>query len=218
MARLVGDARQRREPGRAAAREDDDPRAEHAQHVASRAASSSAVSMSVRTPARRRHSSSACACSESMSQAQLASKIRTASGRIGAGATPLAAASQPVAQRKAKPSSAERDSPSRAQPVHRGQQHLLDGPLDRAHRKALLRIRSDSSSSKRRSAERRRTGEDGPLPRSRAIEIADETLCVSSKAWRSASISVRSNWRWPPGSGAASGIRICAPTTATYWG
>jgi len=42
-------------------------------------------------------------------------------------------------------------------------------------------------------AERRRTGEAGPSPRSRATEIAEEMLWVSSKAWRSASISTRSN-------------------------
>ena len=38
----------------------------------------------------------------------------------------------------------------------------------------------------------------GPEPRSRAIEIAEETLCVSSKAVRSASTSARSNCLWPP--------------------
>ena len=41
-------------------------------------------------------------------------------------------------------------------------------------------------------------GTTGPVPRSRAIEMADETLCVSSRAWRSASISASSNCRWPP--------------------
>jgi len=58
--------------------------------------------------------------------------------------------------------------------------------------------RSARFSSKRAKASDRRVGEAGPSPRWRAIEIADEMLCVSLKAWRSASISARSNWRWPP--------------------
>src|SRR3954464_5381939 len=58
--------------------------------------------------------------------------------------------------------------------------------------------RSALSSSKRLNASRRRVGVAGPSPRSRAIEIALEMFCVSANAWRSASISVSSNWRWPP--------------------
>ena len=54
-------------------------------------------------------------------------------------------------------------------------------------------MRSASASSKRRKAERMRAGVAGPAPRSRAIEIADETLWVSSKALRSASTSASSN-------------------------
>ena len=53
----------------------------------------------------------------------------------------------------------------------------------------------------RRSARRRCAGATawpGPAPRSRARATAEEMLWVSSKAERSASISLRSNWRWPP--------------------
>ena len=39
---------------------------------------------------------------------------------------------------------------------------------------------------------------DGPSPRSRASEIADETLWVSASVSRRASISVSEYWRWPP--------------------
>ena len=53
--------------------------------------------------------------------------------------------------------------------------------------------RSALSSSKRPNASRRRVGVAGPSPRSRAIEIALEMFWVSEKAWRRASISVRSN-------------------------
>ena len=60
------------------------------------------------------------------------------------------------------------------------------------------RTRSASPSSKRLIALRRRAGLAGPLPRSWAIAIADEMLWVSSKAERSASISVSSNCRCPP--------------------
>ena len=134
-----------------------------------------------------------------MSQAPLASKMRMPSGRVEPGATRLAAASQPVAQRRAKPSSAEGDSSAAtSRPSTAGSS--TSSTVRSTERTARLssRIRSASTSSKRRSAERSRVGDDGPLPRSRAIEIADETLWVSSKAWRSASISPRSNWRWPP--------------------
>ena len=121
--------------------------------------------------------------------------MRTASSRVAGGATRLAAASQPVAQRHAKP---PRPSPSSSAAI-RGEQHLLDGALDRAHGEALL---EDAVGLDLVEALRARragaTGVAGPAPRSRASEIADETFWVSSKAARSASISPRSNCRWPP--------------------
>ena len=80
-----------------------------------------------------------------------------------------------------------------------GQQHLLDGALDRAHGEALLEdavglvlveAREGAAQARRRGRARRRA-------RGRSA-IAEEMLWVSSKAARSASISARSNWRWPP--------------------
>ncbi len=40
-----------------------------------------------------------------------------------------------------------------------------------------------------------RADEDGPSPRSRASEIAEETLCVSATVSRSDSISASVYWR-----------------------
>jgi len=54
------------------------------------------------------------------------------------------------------------------------------------------------SSSNERNAAESRDGVDGPSPRSRASEIAEETLWVSARVRRRASISVREYWRWPP--------------------
>jgi len=56
-------------------------------------------------------------------------------------------------------------------------------------------LRSASASSKRPKADRNLAGVAGPAPRSRAIETAEETLWVCSKAERSASISLNSNCR-----------------------
>src|SRR6185312_14759076 len=55
-----------------------------------------------------------------------------------------------------------------------------------------------ASSSKLEKLPVRRDGVDGPPPRSRASEIAEETLWVSARVRRRASISVREYWRWPP--------------------
>ena len=55
-----------------------------------------------------------------------------------------------------------------------------------------------ASSSNAAKAPERRRGVEGPSPRSRASEIADETLWVSASVSRSASISVSEYWRWPP--------------------
>ena len=55
------------------------------------------------------------------------------------------------------------------------------------------------SSSNAREGARQARGDDGPSPRSRASEIAEETLWVSASVSRSDSISVSAYWRWPPG-------------------
>lgn len=54
-------------------------------------------------------------------------------------------------------------------------------------------------SSKAQKALLSRAGDGGPSPRSRAREIAEETLWVSARISRSDSISANAYCRWPPG-------------------
>src|SRR4051794_11006771 len=132
-----------------------------------------------------------------MSHGALASKTSTPSSRVAGGATRVAADSQPVAQRHAKPYSAVAPSSgSRLSTPGRS----TSSTVRSTERTARLssRTRSASTSSKRANALRRRDGVAGPAPRWRARATAEEMLWVSSKAERSASISFRSNCRWPP--------------------
>ena len=122
-------------------------------------------------PRRRRASSSAWAWSESRSHVPLASKITTASDRVAGGATRVAAASQVVAQRHAKPNSALVPSPASSSASTPGRR--TSSTVRSTERTARLssRTRSASLSSKRLIALRRRAGLAGPLPRSCAIAI-----------------------------------------------
>ena len=123
-----------------------------------------------------------------MSIGALESKMTMPSSRVAAGVTRTEAASQFVAQRQAKPYSGPSWPPSCASISTQGMR--TSSTVRSTERTARLssRIRLASPSSKRVKAERRRAGEAGPAPRSRATAIAEDTLCVSSKAARSASI------------------------------
>ena len=87
----------------------------------------------------------------------------------------------------------------RRERLDRRQQDLLDRALDRAHREALLEERGrprPRRSGRRRT--RRRAGDAGRRRARARPRSPDEMFWVSSNAARSASISARSNCRWPP--------------------
>ena len=98
-----------------------------------------------------------------MSQGALASKTSTPSSRVAGGATRVAAASQPVAQRHAKPYSGLAPSPVGIEALDAGQQDLLDGALDRAHGEALLEdaVGVDLVEAREGAAQARRRGRPG---------------------------------------------------------
>ena len=146
-----------------------------------------------------------------MSHAVLASKMTTPSSRVAAGETRIVADSQLAAQRQAKPYSGP--VPSSASVSTAGSRTSSTVRSSERTERLSSRIRLASPSSKRLKADRRRVSDAGPAPRSRATATAEDTLCVSSNAARSASIWPRSNCRCPPAVRRGSGSRSAAPTT-----
>ena len=141
-----------------------------------------ASASNVRMPARRRISSSACACRASRLAGAEASKIIAASVRVAGGVSRLIAASQPVAWRHANSYSGVGRSVlsalvSSAMLVSNSSSTVRS--TERSVRLSSSR-RFARSSSNALNAAVSRPDDDGPSPRSRASEIADDTLCVSA--------------------------------------
>ena len=141
-----------------------------------RPSASSAESSRTRSPARRRKSSSAWTWTASTPSGEPESSSSTPSVAGRAAARRRAPCSQPVAQRHACSSSASPFGPSRGE-LERGQQHLLDGALDRADREALLELAVGGGLVEAvEGGDAGAAGEAGPRPRRRATSTALEML------------------------------------------
>ena len=132
-----------------------------------------------------------------MSSRGLESKRRTPCGRRGGGHDP-AGRVQPAGGPAAAELALGVAALALIGELERGQQHLLDGALHRAHGEALLEDAVGDVLVEVVEGVEQAGRDDGPSPRWRASSIAEEMLCVSSSALRSDSSSVRSYWRWPP--------------------
>ena len=118
----------------------------------------------------------------------------TPSRRVAGGVSRRWAASQPTAWRQANSYSAL-DGPGSSKDVtaSRSTSSMVRSTDRRPRLSSSSRLAA--SSSKAINAPVSRDGVDGPSPRSRASEIAEDTLCVSDRVSRSASISVSEYWR-----------------------